>query len=182
MDIEGHYRIKACREEVWAALNDPDTLKKCIPGCELLEKLSETEFKARVKMVLGPVRAKFDMQIKLEDLNPQESYTLTGEAKAAAAGFGRGSAQVRLTEQADGTELHYIAEFKVGGKLAQIGSRLVLGATRKTAEEFFGNFSRAVDSTSIRLHTDTSKTLVPRKVQVALAAGFGLLLWWFLLR
>lgn len=182
MDIEGHYLINASREQTWQALNDPDTLRKCIPGCETLEKLSETEFQARVKMVQGPVRAKFDMQIKLENLNPPESYTLTGEAKAAAAGFGRGSAHVRLTEQLEATELHYSAEFKVGGKLAQIGSRLVLGATRKTVEEFFGNFSKTIDSESVRLHVPTPKARMPRKVQVALAAGFGMLLWWFLLR
>lgn len=146
MDVKGEYRIRAPREQVWQALNDPEMLLKCIPGCETLERVTDSELKGRIRAAIGPVRATFNTRITLENLDPPNSYTLTGESKAGAAGFGKGSADVVLESAGDGTLLRYNARFKVGGKLAQVGSRLVAGATEKTADEFFGNLSRALDS------------------------------------
>ena len=128
MDISGEFRIPAPRQQVWEALNDPEMLRKCIPGCESLERRSDTEFDATMKTKIGPVRATFQSTVALSNLNPPESYTISGQGKGGPAGFGKGAANVRL-EQADGaTVLSYSAELQVGGKLAQIGSRLVGGA------------------------------------------------------
>ncbi len=184
MEIKGEYQIASSREDVWLALNDPEMLKKCIPGCESLEKISETELTAKVMASIGPVRARFNTKISLENLNPPESYTLVGESKAGVAGFGRGAAYVTLTENDDGTLLTYSADFKVGGKLAQVGSRLVLGATKKTADDFFGTFSRELDPGAARVGMDEeSGGAVSSKTWLAVAgAVVVLLIWWFLLR
>jgi carbon monoxide dehydrogenase subunit G len=176
MDIEGEYRIAADREVVWAALNDPEMLKKCIPGCESLEKLSDTAFDARVKVVIGPVRTSFKTSISLENLNPPKSYTLNAEAKAGAAGFGRGSARVTLKQVDDATLLHYSANFTIGGKLAQVGSRLVLGATRKTADDFFGTFSSELDPEAVKLLDLTAEPVFSTGMKVGLAASTLLIL------
>ena len=141
MDMSGEYRIPAPREKVWAALNDPETLKASLPGCESLEKVSETEFVATVVAKVGPVKAKFNGNVGLTNLNPPESYTIAGEGKGGAAGFAKGSADVRLTEAgANATVLVYTARADVGGKLAQLGSRLIDGTAKKMADEFFDNF------------------------------------------
>ena len=145
MAITGEYRIAAPREAVWAALNDPEVLKACIPGCEELTKLSDTEIDARVAAALGPVRATFATRIQLSDMNPPESYTISGEGKAAA-GFGKGSAQVNLTEDGAVTVLRYSADLRLGGKLAQVGSRLLEGATRQLADQFFDAFAQRLDA------------------------------------
>jgi carbon monoxide dehydrogenase subunit G len=150
MEIAGEYRIAAERERVWQALNDSEMLRRCIPGCESLEKISDTEFKALVTAAIGPVKARFNSKITLENLKPPESYTLVGESKAGTAGFGRGSADVTLDGSDNMTVLRYRADFKVGGKLAQVGSRLVAGATQKTADEFFGNLARELDPAAQR--------------------------------
>lgn len=184
MEIKGEYQIDSSRENVWLALNDPEMLKKCIPGCESLEKISDTELAATVMAAIGPVRARFNTKLSLENLNPPESYTLTGESKAGAAGFGRGSAVVTLAESDGGTLLTYSADFKVGGKLAQVGSRLVLGATKKTADDFFGTFSRQLDPGAERVDVAAdSGGAVTSKTWLAVgAAVVVLLIWWFLLR
>lgn len=184
MKIEGEYRIAADREVVWAALNDPEMLEKCIPGCESLEKLSDTELKAKVKVVIGPVRTSFNTNLQLQDINAPESYTMVGEAKAGAAGFGRGSAAVSLKDDDDATVLHYSADFKIGGKLAQVGSRLVLGATRKTADEFFGAFSGNIDPDAVKLHEPAvvPSRLGGNKLWIGLSALLILFICWFLLR
>ena len=141
MDMTGEYRIPAPREKVWAALSDPETLKRSLPGCESLEKVSETEFVATVVAKVGPVKAKFNGNVGLTNLNPPESYTIAGEGKGGAAGFAKGSADVRLTEtDANATVLVYTARADVGGKLAQLGSRLIDGTAKKMADEFFENF------------------------------------------
>ena len=186
MEIKGEYRIARDRETVWYALNDPGVLQKCIPGCESLERSADNEFEGKVAASIGPVRAKFDTRIRLENLKPPESYTLTGESKAGAAGFGRGSANVTLVEQENGTLLTYTADFKVGGKLAQVGSRLVLGATRKTADDFFGCFSRELDSGAVSVARAEGKAagahVLSRSWIAFGAAVLALLIWWFLLR
>ena len=144
MDISGQFEIPADRQQVWDALNDPDVLARCIPGCESIERTSETEFTAKMKAKIGPVKARFVSKILLSDLDPPKSYTITGEGKGGPAGFGKGSAHVTLTPAGDNTILEYTADMKVGGKLAQVGSRLVGGAVRKIADDFFGKFAEVV--------------------------------------
>ncbi len=145
MEMTGEYRIPAPRERVWQALNDPEILQQAIPGCEQLVKKSDTEFEARVMAKVGPVKARFDGAVTLADLNPPESYTISGEGKGGAAGFARGGAKVWLVEDGTGvTILRYEAQADVGGKLAQIGSRLIQGTAKKMADEFFGRFSEIV--------------------------------------
>jgi uncharacterized protein len=143
MDLTGEYRIPAPRETVWAALNNPDVLKACIPGCEELSKTSDTEFVARVVAKIGPVKAGFGGKVTLSDIDPPNGYTISGEGQGGAAGFAKGGAKVRL-EAVDGgaaTVLHYSADAQIGGKLAQIGSRLVEGSAKKLADEFFAAFA-----------------------------------------
>lgn len=187
MDIAGQYRIAASREQVWIALNDPEVLRQCIPGCESLEPDGEDALKARIKAAVGPVRSTFDTRIRLEDVQPPERYTLVGEAKAGAAGFGRGTATVALAEDSaeavTATLLDYRADLKLGGKLAQVGSRLVQGATRKTADEFFRNFSTHLDEHAVRTDEPEAPAAggAGRWVAAAVAVLVVLLLLWFLL-
>ncbi len=141
MDISGEYRLGAPRERVWTLLKDVDVLRRCIPGCESLEPSGDDAYDAVLKTAIGPVRAKFNTHIRLENLNPPQSYTITGEGKGGAQGFGRGSADVTLDEDGEATVLRYSASLSVGGKLAQVGSRLVVGATRKLADQFFTEFA-----------------------------------------
>tara|TARA_R110000772_G_scaffold49123_6_gene112904 strand:- start:212128 stop:212742 length:615 start_codon:yes stop_codon:yes gene_type:complete len=144
MDLKDQRRIAAPREAVFAALNDPEILAKAIPGCESLDKVSDTEFAAVVTAKVGPVRAKFNGQVTLSDLNPPESYTITGEGKGGAAGFAKGGAVITLTEDGDGTLLNYEVKADVGGKLAQLGGRLIEGTSKKLAGEFFETFEKLV--------------------------------------
>ena len=141
MDMTGEYKIAAPRERVWAALNDPETLRQAIPDCEELNKLSDTELEATAKAKIGPVSARFKGKVTLSELNPPESYTLTGEGTGGAAGFVKGEAKVALTAEGDATILRYTVKATIGGKLAQLGQRLVDGAAKKMADEFFDKFS-----------------------------------------
>ena len=145
MDMTGEYRIAAPREKVWAGLNDPETLRASIPGCESLEKTGDNSFSAKVVAKVGPVKAKFGGDVTLSNINPPESYTISGEGKGGAAGFAKGGADVKLAEDGEGgTILTYTANADVGGKLAQLGSRLIDGTSKKMADEFFSNFSEQV--------------------------------------
>lgn len=144
MDISGDFEIPASRQQVWEALNDPDVLAQCIPGCESIERQSDTELQAKMKAKFGPVKARFESRIQLSNLNPPQSYTISGEGKGGPAGFGKGSADVTLTESGGNTTLHYTATLQVGGKLAQVGSRLVGGVARKIADDFFNKFVEVV--------------------------------------
>lgn len=144
MKLKDEIRIEAFREEVFAALNDPEILQKSIPGCEELEKVSNTQFNALVRAKVGPVRARFRGKVTLSDLNPPESYTLSGQGKGGAAGFASGEASVQLKTDGDVTILSYDVSAKVGGKLAQLGGRLIDGAAKKLATEFFENFQKVV--------------------------------------
>ncbi|MFN3231783.1 MAG: SRPBCC family protein [Alphaproteobacteria bacterium] len=148
MDMSGEYRIPAPRERVWDALNDPDILGQCIPGCQSIEKTSDTEMTAVVKAKVGPVSAKFNGDVTLSDMDPPNGYTLSGEGKGGVAGFARGTAKVALAEDGDGTLLTYNVDAKVGGKLAQVGARLVDGTAKKMADDFFSTFSEIVGSGS----------------------------------
>lgn len=138
MKLIGEHHIPASRQTVWRALNDPDTLQACLPGCETLEKVSDTEMKTTITTKIGPVKATFQGDVTLSDLDPPNSFTLSGEGQGGAAGFASGSANVTLTEADGGTLLEYEVEAKVGGKLAQIGSRLIDSVTKKLAGQFFG--------------------------------------------
>ncbi|MEL7529284.1 MAG: carbon monoxide dehydrogenase subunit G [Pseudomonadota bacterium] len=148
MDISGTRLIPAGREKVWDALNDPDVLKACIPGCESLEKTSDTEMNASVTTKIGPVKAKFKGAVTLENINAPESYTIVGEGKGGVAGFAKGSADVKLSEEGEETVLTYEAKAQVGGKLAQLGSRLVDSTAKKMAEDFFSKFTEMVGTAS----------------------------------
>ncbi len=144
MDMKGEYRIEAPRQEVWDALNDPEILKRAIPGCEEITKTSDTEMTAKVTAKVGPVKAKFQGQVTLSDIVPPESYTISGEGKGGAAGFAKGGAKVALAEDGPATVLTYEVHANVGGKLAQIGSRLIDGTAKKMADDFFGAFATLV--------------------------------------
>jgi len=144
MELKQQQVIAAPRETVYAALNDPEILRQCIPGCSELNKHSDTELDAVMTLKIGPVKATMKSTVKLTNLNPPESYTLVGEGKGGPAGFAKGSADVRLTEDGDSTVLEYEVHANVGGKLAQIGSRLVESTTRKIATTFFEKFGEIV--------------------------------------
>jgi uncharacterized protein len=144
MEMTGEHRIPAPRQRVWEALNDPEVLKHCIPGCQSLDKVSDTEFNGRVVASVGPVRATFGGKVTLSDLDPPQSYTITGEGSGGVAGFAKGGAKVNLAEEGAETLLSYAVQAQVGGKLAQIGSRLIDGVARKMANDFFGSFATEV--------------------------------------
>jgi carbon monoxide dehydrogenase subunit G len=145
MDMSGEYMIAAPRQKVWEALNDAETLGACIPGCESVEKVGEDAFIGRAVIALGPVKAKFSGKVTLTDLDPPSSYRLVGEGTGGVAGFGKGGAVVTLTDAEGGaTLLHYTAEAQVGGKLAQIGSRLIQSSAKKIADDFFAKFAARV--------------------------------------
>ena len=141
MDMTGECRIPAPRQRVWDGLYDPNILKECIPGCETIEKTSDTEFAAKVVAKVGPVRAAFSGKVTLSDLDPPKAYTISGEGSGGVAGFAKGAAKVRLDEDGEETMLHYEVAAHVGGKLAQIGSRLIDAASRKMAADFFERFA-----------------------------------------
>ncbi len=144
MDMTGEHRITASRQEVWDALNDPEILKQCIAGCEEMEKTSDTEFTARVHSRVGPVSAKFSGKVELSEVDPPNGYRISGEGQGGVAGFAKGGATVKLTDDGGVTVLTYEARGTVGGKLAQIGSRLIDSTARKMANDFFTKFAEAV--------------------------------------
>lgn len=144
MEIKGEYRIAASREKVFAALNDVAILQACIPGCESLEKSSDTEMKAKVRMRIGPVSASFTGKVTLSDLDPPNGYKISGEGQGGAAGFAKGGAVVTLREDGADTVLNYTVDAQVGGKIAQVGARLIDGTARKLADEFFSKFAAMV--------------------------------------
>ncbi len=144
MQMSGEFRIEASRDAVWAALNDPEVLKQAIPGCQEIDMVSDTEFAATVKAKVGPVSAKFTGNVNLTDLDPPNGYTISGEGKGGPAGFAKGGAKVRLEADGAATILHYEVDAHVGGKLAQIGSRLIDATAKKMAGDFFAKFAEVV--------------------------------------
>jgi uncharacterized protein len=144
MDMTGTQHIEAPRDVVWAALNDVEVLRQSIPGCQSIEKVSDTEMNAKVTLKVGPVKAAFTGKVTLSDLDPPNGYTITGEGSGGAAGFAKGSAVVRLIEGAGATNLNYEVKAQVGGKLAQLGSRLIDATAKKLTAEFFAKFGEAV--------------------------------------
>jgi hypothetical protein len=145
MTMNGEYQLAAPPETVWEKLNDPATLKACIPGCEQLEKTSDTEFQAVATQKIGPVKATFKGKVTLSDIDPPNGYKISGQGEGGVAGFAKGGAVVKLAPKDGGTLLTYSVEAQIGGKLAQLGQRLVNGAAKKVADNFFQNFAAAVN-------------------------------------
>ena len=145
MTMSGEIQLNAPREEVYKKLNDAEVLKACIPGCEQLDKLSDTEFQAVSTMKVGPVKARWKGKVTLSDLDPPNGYKISGEGEGGVAGFAKGGAAVALSDKDGGTLLSYNVEAQIGGKLAQLGQRLINGAAKKLADEFFTNFAKAVE-------------------------------------
>jgi uncharacterized protein len=144
MTMSGEVQLPATREAVWAKLNDPEVLQHCIPGCESLEKISDVEFQAVATNKIGPVKARFKGKVRLSDLDPPNGYRISGEGDGGVAGFAKGGATVALSPKDGGTLLSYNVEAQIGGKLAQLGQRLVNGVAKKLADQFFSSFARAV--------------------------------------
>lgn len=151
MEFNGRYAIPAPPDVVWAALNDPEILKGCIPGCQSLTKTSDTEFQATATLKVGPVRATFKGKVTLSELDPPRGCLLKGEGQGGVAGFAKGQAQVRLEPDEAGTLLSYDAGATVGGKLAQIGQRLLDAAAKQIADDFFARFAAAVGHANLSL-------------------------------
>lgn len=144
MEIQADQLLAADRETIWALLNDPEVLKECIPGCEALEANNPTHMTATVALKVGPVKARFNGSVDLIELNSPISYAIVGEGKGGIAGFAKGRADVSLSEQENGTLLSYKVSVNIGGKIAQLGSRLMESTARKLSEEFFTRFSEKV--------------------------------------
>lgn len=142
MDMQGTRLLHVTREQAWQALNDPDVLKLCVPGCDKIEATGAHQYAVGVSVKIGPVSAKFAGKIALQDMLPPQSYTLQFDGQGGAAGFGKGSSQVSLAEHADGCELSYTVHASVGGKIAQMGQRLIDGVAKSMAEDFFKRFDQ----------------------------------------
>ena len=146
MEMISEQRIAATREKVWAALNDTEILKQSMPGCESFEAVGENAFEAKITTKVGPVKAKFKFKVELVDIKAPHGYTIKGEGQGGVAGFAKGSAKVDLTEDGIETILVYDVQASVGGKLAQLGARLIDGTAKKMSDEFFGNFNDLLSS------------------------------------
>ena len=144
MNMTGEVQLAASRETVWAMLNEPAVLKSCIPGCESLDKDSDNEFRAIATIKIGPVKARWKGKVRFSNLDPPNSYRISGEGEGGVAGFAKGGAKVSLANKDGGTLLSYNVEAQIGGKLAQLGQRLINSVAKKTADDFFENFAAAV--------------------------------------
>jgi carbon monoxide dehydrogenase subunit G len=161
MEMSGEQLIPAPQKAVWDALNDPEMLKACVPGCESIELLGENTYQVLMVVRVGPVSAKFKGKLTLSDIKPPDSYSIAFEGQGGPAGFAKGGAQVRLSPQDGKTKLAYDVKASVGGKLAQIGSRLVDAAAKKVADDFFRNFNEKVGSQP----ADPEATVIPSSGQ-----------------
>ena len=171
MQMTGQYRIEASRQAVWEALNDVEVLRACIPGVEEIEKTSDTGFTAKVRAKVGPVSARFAGEVTLSDLDPPNGYTIAGEGKGGAAGFAKGGAKVRLEDDGGATLLNYDVDAQVGGKLAQIGSRLIDGTAKKMADDFFARFAETVGGPAeAPAETEAAETEAVVEAEPAVAA------------
>lgn len=189
MIIEGESLIAAPRAQVWQALNDPEALRQSIPGCEALEMTGENSFATRVRASVGPISATFDATVTLTDIAPERGYTIVGEGKGGAAGFARGQARVDLEDGEHGsTLLRYKADVKVGGKLAQIGSRLIQGTAKKLSEQFFDSFGALLNESAAPEADAPQDASAPHSASAVsgrrwiwgagLVIVIALLLWW----
>jgi len=174
MDMSGERRIHAPRQKVWEALNDPEILKASIPGCDSMERLGENELKATASIKIGPISAKFAGKVTLADIDPPNGYTITGEGQGGVAGFAKGGASVRLTDIDGGTLLTYDVKAQVGGKIAQLGARLIDASAKQMAETFFDRFSARLAPAApepaaapdVAVGTNTPVANVPRTVGI----------------
>ncbi|CAN7219339.1 carbon monoxide dehydrogenase subunit G [Bradyrhizobium sp. LjRoot220] len=175
MEISGEHRINASREEVWRALNDPQILMQAIPGCEAMVSRGPDNFEAKVRIAVGPIRARFAGAVTLREIDPPNSYVIVGEGKGGTADFAKGQARVNLVPDGAGTLVKYVVSAQVGGKLAQIGGRMIEGTAKKVAKEFFGKFSDllAAEANPVLLPaTDASATgFVTKTTGAALAVA-----------
>jgi carbon monoxide dehydrogenase subunit G len=160
MDMTGERRIPAPRARVWDALNDTDVLKASIPGCESLEKLEDNQLKATASVKIGPIAARFTGKVQLLDLDPPNSYRIEGEGQGGVAGFAKGGAVVRLADDGADTLLTYDVKAQVGGKIAQLGARLIDASAKQMADAFFNNFSRIVTEAEPQPVVDTTADLL----------------------
>lgn len=149
MDMTGEERIAASRQAVWAALNNPDILRQCIPGCESLEMKTPTDLSATVKIKIGPVSATFKGEVVISNMNPPAGYTISGEGSGGIAGFAKGGADVSLVEDGAETVLSYVVKAQIGGKLAMLGSRLIDSSAKKLAGQFFQEFNKVVSEAAV---------------------------------
>jgi uncharacterized protein len=179
MNIDGEYRIPAPPQHVWDGLNDPAVLQASLPGCKALEQTGANEFTATVTAKIGPVAATFKGKVELSELDPPHGYTLSGRGQGGPAGFAKGSAQVRLTPDGDGTILRYSASVEIGGKLASVGSRLIGGVATKLAGEFFESFGRTITGGTVLAQAApiapavvTPAFVAPVPASVPVAAGY----------
>ena len=179
MEMTGQQFIPLPQQRVWEALNDPQVLKACIPGCESVEKVSDTEYKLAMTAAVGPVKARFTGKLLLSDLDPPNAYSLAFEGSGGAAGFGKGASRVTLAPEAEGTRLSYTAKATVGGKLAQVGSRLIDGVAKKMAEDFFTRFNETLAPPPVALERPRAPRAIPHWVWIAAAviAAVILALW-----
>jgi uncharacterized protein len=195
MEMQGSRVLAVTQQQAWEALNDPEVLKASIPGCDKVESTGENQYAVGVAVKIGPVAAKFQGKITLTDVQPPESYTLSFDGQGGAAGFGKGQAQVKLTPQGTGCELAYSARAQVGGKIAQLGQRLVDGVAKSMAEDFFKRFDEemqrrypqayataaavAAEQTEPPSAAPASATAgVPVWVWIAAAVVLGVVVWW----
>ena len=178
MEMTGEQLIPAPQELTWKALNDPDMLKQCVPGCESIDPIGENQFQVLMVARVGPVSAKFKGKLTLSDIQPIKSYSIAFEGQGGPAGFAKGGAQVRLASEGDQTRLAYDVKASVGGKLAQIGSRLVDAAAKKVADDFFRNFNEKVGA----LHARRIRIRVSQSVQLAATLSLSTELRWRVFR
>lgn len=157
MDMNGSQRIEASREVVFAALNNVDVLRQCIPGCDSIEAISPTQMDAKVTLRIGPVKASFSGKVTLSDIDPPNGYLISGEGSGGIAGFAKGGAKVNLEADGAATILHYTVQAEIGGKIAQLGSRLIDGTAKKLAGDFFESFGQVVAPSSATEGEDTAK-------------------------
>jgi carbon monoxide dehydrogenase subunit G len=161
MDMTGERRIPAPRQKVWDALNDPEVLKAAIPGCKTLEKTSDSDMKATAAVRIGPISAQFSGKVQLLDLNPPTSYRIAGEGQGGVAGFANGGATVTLSDDGDFTVLTYEVKAQVGGKIAQLGARLIDATAKQMADQFFDRFSAQVAAPVVDVPADAPPGTVP---------------------
>lgn len=162
MDMNGSQRIEASREQVYAGLNDVDVLRQCIPGCDSIEKISDTEMVAKVTLRIGPVKASFSGKVTLSDLDPPNGYVISGDGSGGMAGFAKGGAKVTLLADGDATILNYDVKAEIGGKLAQLGSRLIDGTAKKLAGDFFAKFSEVVGAPVVAVEVQAEEEAVKK--------------------
>ena len=177
MEMTGEQIIPVAQAEVWRGLNDPEVLKACIPGCDSIERVSDTEYTVLMTAAVGPVKAKFKGKMVLADMNPPNSYSLSFDGQGGTAGFGKGSAKVALTPEGAGTKLSYSVKAQVGGKLAQVGSRLIDGVAKKMADQFFTAFNEKMAGPAATVAAPNPAAAPAAATQ---AAGGSNKLWWII--